>query len=218
VHGFEDAVISFVTSTFASFGYLGPLLLMALESCNIPIPSEVILPLSGFLVGQGTFSFWPAVLAGTVGGTLGSAVSYWIGALGGRPLMLKYGKYVLISGADAARADWYFEKYGEATAFFSRLLPVIRTFISLPAGITRMHFGKFLFYTFAGSLIWSILLVYVGRVLGQNWIEVREVLQRFDYAIVALILVVVAMYVYRHVRHMGPHPSPLPEGEGTPGA
>ena len=203
MHAFEDALIALVTSTFAGLGYMGPLVLMALESCNIPIPSEIILPLSGFLVGQGTFAFWPAVLAGTVGGTLGSAVSYWIGALGGRPLMLKYGKYVLISASDAAKADWYFEKYGEATAFFSRLLPVIRTFISLPAGITRMHFGKFVAYTFAGSLIWSIILVYVGQLLGQNWIEVREVLQRFDYAIVAIVVVLVGLYVYRHVRHMG---------------
>src|SRR5579884_3048525 len=109
---------------------------MALESCNIPIPSEIILPLSGFLVGQGVFSFWPAVLAGSVGGTLGSAVSYWIGALGGRPLMLRYGRYVLISAADAQQADVFFEKHGDVTAFVSRLLPVVRTFISLPAGIT----------------------------------------------------------------------------------
>jgi len=207
VHAFEDAIVAFVTSTFASLGYLGPLVLMALESCNIPIPSEIILPLSGFLVGQGVFSFWPAVLAGTVGGTLGSAVSYWIGALGGRPLLLRYGKYVLISAADAAKADSYFERYGEATAFFSRLLPVIRTFISLPAGIARMHFGKFLAYTFAGSLVWSIVLVYVGQVLGQNWIEVREVLQRFDYAIVAIVLALVALYVWRHVRHLTGEPA-----------
>jgi membrane protein DedA with SNARE-associated domain len=201
VHGIEDALVAFVTSTFASLGYLAPLVLMALESCNIPIPSEVILPLSGFLVGQGKFAFWPAVLAGTIGGTLGSMVSYWIGALGGRPLMLRYGRYVLISEADAAKADLFFAKYGEATAFFSRLLPVIRTFISLPAGITRMNFAKFVVFTFAGSLLWSIVLVYVGQLLGQNWIEVRDFLQRFDYLVVALVLVAVALYVYRHVGH-----------------
>jgi membrane protein DedA with SNARE-associated domain len=108
---------------------------------------------------------------------------------------------VLISAADAAKADLFFQKYGEATAFFSRLLPVVRTFISLPAGITRMHFGKFVAYTFAGSLVWSIVLVYVGKVLGQNWLEVREVLQRFDYLVVVLVLVAVAVYVYRHVAH-----------------
>jgi membrane protein DedA with SNARE-associated domain len=207
VHALEDAVIQFVTSTFASFGYLAPLLLMALESCNIPIPSEIILPLSGFLVGVGKFSFWPAVLAGTVGGTLGSAVSYWIGALGGRPLLLQYGRYVLISHADAAKADLFFARYGEATAFFSRLLPVIRTFISLPAGITRMHFGKFLIYTFAGSLIWSIVLVYVGQALGQNWDQVHKLMQDFDYAIVAIILAAVAVYVWRHVRHLRSAPA-----------
>ncbi|HLY66508.1 MAG TPA: DedA family protein [Chloroflexota bacterium] len=201
MHGLEDAIVAIVTSAYGSIGYVGVLVLMAIESCNIPIPSEVILPLAGFLVGQHTFSFWPAVLAGAVGGTLGSAVSYWIGALGGRPLMLKYGRYVLISASDAARADKFFERYGDATAFFSRLLPVIRTFISLPAGITRMNFAKFLTYTFAGSLLWSIVLVYVGEVLGQNWLEVRNVLQRFDYAIAALIVAAVALYIYRHLAH-----------------
>ena len=211
VHGLEDAIVAFITSTFASFGYLAPFFLMALESCNIPIPSEVILPLSGFLVGQGLFGFWQAVLAGTLGGTLGSAVSYWIGALGGRPLMLKYGKYVLISASDAAKADRFFAKYGEATAFFSRLLPVVRTFISLPAGITRMNFPKFLAYTFAGSLLWSIVLVYVGELLGRNWIEVREVLQRFDYVVVAAVLLAVALYIWRHVSHgRGGFNQPLP--------
>jgi membrane protein DedA with SNARE-associated domain len=204
MHGFEDAVIAFVTSAYASLGYAGVLVLMAIESCCIPIPSEIILPLAGFLVGQGKFAFWPAVLAGTVGGTLGSCLAYAIGAAGGRPLMLKYGRYVLISAADAARADLFFEKYGEATAFFSRLLPVVRTFISLPAGITRMHFGKFVAYTFGGSLVWSIVLVYVGQLLGRNWIEVREVLQRFDYVIVALALVAVALYVYRHLGRRSP--------------
>lgn len=194
-------MISLVTSAYASLGYAGVLVLMAIESCCIPIPSEVILPLAGFLVGQGKFGFWPAVLAGTVGGTLGSCVAYVIGAAGGRPLMLKYGRYVLISAADAAKADLFFEKYGEVTAFFSRLLPVVRTFISLPAGIARMHFGKFVAYTFAGSLVWSIVLVYVGQVLGQNWLAVREVLQRFDYLVVALALVAVAVYVYRHLGH-----------------
>lgn len=200
MHGFEDAVVAFVTSTFASLGYGGVLVLMALESCNIPIPSEVILPLAGFLVGQGAFSFWPAVLAGTVGGTLGSAVSYWIGAVGGRPLLLKYGKYILISEHDAKQADRFFEWRGDVTAFVSRLLPVVRTFISLPAGITRMHFGKFVIYTFAGSLLWSIVLVFVGQLLGANWLEVRLVLQRFDYVIVALVVAAVVWYVYRHLK------------------
>jgi membrane protein DedA with SNARE-associated domain len=199
VHAFEDAVVVFVTSAFASLGYGGVLVLMALESCNIPIPSEIILPLAGFLVGQGKFSFWPAVLAGAIGGTLGSIVSYWIGAVGGRPLLLKYGKYILISEHDAKRADRFFEWHGEVTAFVSRLLPVVRTFISLPAGITRMHFGKFVIYTFAGSLLWSIVLVFVGQLLGANWIEVREFLQRFDYLIVAIIVAAVIWYVYRHV-------------------
>ncbi len=202
MHALEDAIVAFVLSTGDHLGYLMPLLLMALESCNIPIPSEVILPATGFLVGQGKLAFWPAVAIATIGGTLGSAVSYWIGALGGRPLLLKYGKYILISAADAEKGDEFFAKYGEATAFISRLLPVVRTFISLPAGIARMNFGKFLAYTFAGSLLWTIVLTYVGQLLGQNWIEVREVLQRFDYLVIAVVVVAVVLYVYKHVRHL----------------
>ncbi|MBV9120192.1 MAG: DedA family protein [Chloroflexi bacterium] len=184
----------------ASAGYLGVVVLMALESCCIPIPSEVILPLAGFLVAQGKFTFWVAALAGSVGGTIGSCVAYGIGAAGGRPLLLKYGRYILISEHDAARADRFFEFHGDVTAFVSRLLPVVRTFISLPAGITRMNFPKFVIYTFAGSLIWSLVLVYVGQVLGQNWIEVREFLQRFDYLIVAVIVLAIVFYIYRHLQ------------------
>ncbi|HEU0169667.1 MAG TPA: DedA family protein [Chloroflexota bacterium] len=204
MHGLEDSIVAFVTSAYASIGYVGVIVLMALESCCIPIPSEVILPAAGFLVGQGKFGFVQTVIAGVVGGTLGSAVAYWIGALGGRPLLLKYGKYILISEADAKRADRFFEFHGDATAFFSRLLPVVRTFISLPAGMTRMNFGKFLAYTAAGSLIWTVVLVYVGELLGANWERVREVMQRFDYVVVVVFLAAVAWYVYRHVQHREP--------------
>ncbi|MBV8084013.1 MAG: DedA family protein, partial [Chloroflexi bacterium] len=117
---------------------------------------------------------------------------------------LKYGKYILISERDAKRADRFFEWHGEVTAFVSRLLPVVRTFISLPAGITRMPFGKFVIYTFAGSLLWSIVLVFVGQLLGANWLEVRTFLQRFDYVIVALAVAAVIWYVYRHLNQRQP--------------
>ena len=172
---------------------------MALESCCIPIPSEIILPLSGFLVAQGRFTFWAAAVMGTVGGTIGSSIAYAIGAYGGRPLLLRYGHYILINPEDGERADRFFARYGEATAFFSRLLPVIRTFISLPAGVSRMSFPKFVVYTFAGSLLWSIVLVYVGKLLGQNWEEVRTFLQRFDYLIAALVVAGIVFYAYRHL-------------------
>ena len=200
MHGLEDSIVTLVTNTFASIGYVGVFVLMALESCCIPIPSEIILPAAGFVLGQTWPGYVGSVIVGTIGGTFGSAVAYWIGAAGGRPLLLRYGKYILISEADAAKADLWFERHGEATAFFSRLVPVVRTFISLPAGVTRMNFGKFLAYTFAGSLLWSIVLVYVGRLLGANWLRVREVLQRFDYVVVALFLLLVAWYVYRHMQ------------------
>lgn len=200
MHGLEDSIVTFVTSTYAAGGYAAVILLMALESCCIPIPSEVILPLAGFLVAQGKFTFAEALAAGTIGGLIGSCVAYAIGALGGRPLMMRYGRYVLISEADAARADLFFAKHGDATTFFSRLLPVIRTFISLPAGITRMNFGKFVLYTVTGSIIWNVALIYAGELLGQNWLRVREVLQRFDYLFAALILAAIAWYIYRHLQ------------------
>ncbi|MHB8621686.1 MAG: DedA family protein [Chloroflexota bacterium] len=201
MHGFENSVVSLATSAFSSLGYGGVVLLMAIESCCIPLPSEVILPLAGFLVAQGRFSFWGAVFAGSVGGTIGSAIAYGIGAAGGRPLLLRYGKYILINREDADRADDFFRRHGELTAFFSRLLPVIRTFISLPAGITRMNFPRFILYTFAGSLLWSILLVRVGEALGRNWTEVRSLIQRFDYLIVVIVLALVALYIWRHLSH-----------------
>jgi membrane protein DedA with SNARE-associated domain len=139
------------------------------------------------------------VLAGTIGGTLGSAFAYWVGALGGRPLLLKYGRYVLISPHEIDVADRWFARYGEATAFFSRLLPVVRTFISLPAGIARMNFGRFVLYTFLGSLIWTVALVYAGTLLQSNWAQVKAILAPFDYLIALVVLAAVVFFVYRRV-------------------
>ncbi|MBC7104556.1 MAG: DedA family protein, partial [Firmicutes bacterium] len=135
---------------------------MAVESCNIPLPSEVILPYGGYLVSTGRLEFWWAALAGTAGGTAGSAVSYYIGLYGGRPFLNRYGRYFGVTPQKLALAERWFARYGEATVFFTRLLPVIRTFISLPAGVARMNFPRFLVYTFLGSLPWSLALTYVG--------------------------------------------------------
>jgi membrane protein DedA with SNARE-associated domain len=139
------------------------------------------------------------VFAGTIGGTLGSILAYWVGALGGRPLLLKYGRYVLISPHEIEVADRWFAKYGEATAFFSRLLPVVRTFISLPAGISRMHFGRFVLYTFLGSFPWSVGLVYAGSLLQSNWASVKSILAPFDYLIALIVLAAVVFFVYRRI-------------------
>lgn len=198
----EAYLIPWLEQLYRSVGYVGLAFAMGIESACIPLPSELVLPLAGWMVSLGIFSFWPAVLTATIGGTLGSIVAYWVGALGGRPLLMRYGRYVLISPHEVEIAERWFARYGEATAFFSRLLPVVRTFISLPAGISRMSFPKFVLFTFLGSLPWSAVLVYVGVLLQSNWETVRKVLAPFDYVIVLLIVAAVAFFVYRRVNSL----------------
>jgi len=201
VHAIEDSIILFLTNLFTTLGYTGVVVAMAIESACIPLPSELIMPLAGFNVANGVFSLAGVSLAGGIGCTIGSIIAYVVGATGGRPLLLRYGRYVLISEHDMAMADRWFARYGDGTAFFSRLLPVVRTFISLPAGIARMPFVKFVIYTFVGSLIWSFILAYAGMKLGEHWEEVRTTMQRFDYAIAAVVLALIVLYIYRHLRH-----------------
>jgi membrane protein DedA with SNARE-associated domain len=208
-HALEAYLIPWLEQLYRSVGYLGLALAMGIESACIPLPSELVLPLAGWMVSLGIFSFWPAVLTATIGGTLGSILAYWVGALGGRPLLLRYGRYVLISQHEIEIAERWFARYGEATAFFSRLLPVVRTFISLPAGISRMSFPRFVLYTFLGSLPWSAVLVYVGVLLQSNWETVRAVLAPFDYVIVLVVVAAIAYFVYRRVtslRSVGSRP------------
>jgi membrane protein DedA with SNARE-associated domain len=198
-----------ITNLYVSTGLLGIALAMAIESCCIPLPSEIVMPVAGLLLSQhrllpGINPILGIVLigvAGSVGCLLGSAFAYWIGFKGGRPLMLKYGRYVLISQHDADKADQFFQKYGNATAFFSRLLPVVRTYISLPAGISKMSFTKFSIYSFVGSLPWCILLTYLGTVLGANMATIEPIFKGADVVIAVLIVVLVVLYVWRHVRN-----------------
>ena len=199
----EQYIIPFLEQVYRTIGYVGVLLAMAIESACIPLPSEIVLPLAGWMVARGEFDFWAASLAGTFGCTLGSAVAYWVGALGGRPILLRYGKYVLISAHEIDVADRWFGRYGEDAVFFGRLLPVVRTFISFPAGVSRMPFGRFLLYSTLGSFPWSVALVFAGKLLGDNWIVVREIAHQIDYLIIAVILAAVAYYVYRRFQSRG---------------
>lgn len=169
---------------------------MALESACIPIPSEIILPFGGYLVSTGKLSFWGTVLAGTMGGTAGSALAYLVGRVGGRPFITRFGKYFFISPQDLKKAETWFAKYGEATAFFTRLLPIIRTFISLPCGIGKMNFTKFLLYTFLGSLPWSVALVYAGYKMGEHWERIRLWFHEADiFIIIAIAITLIAYYL-----------------------
>lgn len=197
---FLEPFLHQVTVIIAALGYWGVGIGMAIESANIPLPSEVILPFGGYLVYAGRLDFWGTVLAGTVGGTLGSIGSYYLGSKGGRPFLRKYGHYIGVSDRNLAIADRWFDRYGEATVFFTRLMPIIRTFISLPAGIARMNFRKFVIYTFLGSLPWSILLVYVGYALGQNWQAIKPWFHRMDFLVASIIGVGLIYYLWGKVK------------------
>ena len=201
----DQIVIPFLEGLYGSVGYLGVLTAMAIESAMIPLPSELILPFAGFLVSDpskvepltsGPWNFWIVVVAATIGNTIGSLIAYAIGAWGGRPFLERYGKYLLIRQHEIELADQFFEKYGSATAFFSRLLPVVRTFISFPAGVARMPIGRFVAYSTAGAFLWSMLLVYAGTVLGANWEQIRHALQPFDLAIALGVVALVVLFVW----------------------
>jgi len=170
---------------------------MALESANIPIPSEIIMPFSGYLVFAGKFSFWLVVLAGTLGNLFGSILGYLVGFFGGRPFIEKYGKYFFIYKKDLDKADFWFSKYGQGIVFFSRMLPIIRTFISTPAGVVKMNFRKFCLFTFFGSLPWSLFLTYLGFKAGENWQKLEIYFQKFDWLIIVLILLGVGWWIYQ---------------------
>jgi membrane protein DedA with SNARE-associated domain len=207
-----EIVSSFIVATISALGYPGIVLLMAIESACIPLPSEVIMPFSGFLVYQGQFNLWLVAVAGAIGCVLGSLVAYWVGLRGGRPLIERYGRFVLISHHDLDIADRWFAKYGEVIVFVSRLLPVIRTFIAFPAGVARMNLKRFVIYTFAGSLPWCLALAYVGQKLGEKWNDengtLKTLFHRFDFVIGILFVLFVAWWIWRHVKNSRAHKTP----------
>ena len=186
-----------VTNVIGQFGYWGIAIAMALESANIPIPSEVILPFGGYLVSIGRLEFYTTILVGTTGGMAGSIASYWLGVWGGRPFLARYGRYVGISMKHLELAESWFERYGEITVCFSRMLPVVRTFISLPAGIAKMNFPRFCIYSIIGSLPWSFLMVYIGLLLGQNWQSIKVWFHRADFLVIAALVAIVILYLYK---------------------
>ncbi len=196
------ALSHWIITVISTMGYAGILLLMAIESACIPLPSEVILPFAGYLAFTGRFHLaWIAVI-GALGCNLGSDVAYWVGHAGGRPLAERYGRMVLVSRRDIDLAEHWFQRFGDATVFFARLLPVIRTFIALPAGIARMPLGRFNLYTFLGSVFWCWALAYAGFRLGQHWDILRVYFHRFDLVIVAALALLAALWIWRHVREL----------------
>ena len=208
----DQIVIPFLNSLYGAVGYLGVTIAMAIESAMVPLPSELILPYAGFLVSdpsqlepltRGQWSFWPVVIAATIGNTLGSLIAYAIGAWGGRPFLERYGRYLLIRPHEIELAERFFDKYGAATAFFSRLLPIVRTFISFPAGVARMPLGRFIAYSTAGAFLWSMLLVYAGTVLGSRWQDIRHALQPFDLLIAVAFVALVVLFIWWRIGRPG---------------
>ncbi|MES2181490.1 MAG: DedA family protein [Pseudomonadota bacterium] len=193
-------IATWIISVISTMGYGGIVLLMAIESACVPLPSEIIMPFAGFLVFKGELTLSLVALAGAIGCVIGSIPAYYVGMYGGRPLAEKYGKYILLSKNDLDTADKLFIKYGEIIIFIARLLPAVRTFIAFPAGVARMNMSKFIIYTFIGSLIWCWLLAYAGMKLGERWESLEIYFHEFHYVIIAAGLVFVAWYIRRHFK------------------
>jgi membrane protein DedA with SNARE-associated domain len=203
--GIENWFLEFIKSAYNLMQWPGVIALMTIESAFIPIPSEIIMPLAGWmLIKNASLPIAFNLLAGVFGAlgcTIGSVIAYAVGAKGGRPFLNKYGKYVLITPHDLDRADHWFQKNGDWAIFVGRLMPLIRTFISLPAGIAKMRIGKFLIYTVVGSFIWCTALSFAGYLLGANWEKIRTVMRPFDPAIIAVVVILIGYYIYRHIKN-----------------
>ncbi|MGZ8880327.1 MAG: DedA family protein [Halobacteriota archaeon] len=197
-----ETLSNFIISVIEQLGYAGVFVGMTLESVGLPIPSEVIMPFAGYVVWEGGLTLIGITVAGTLGCLAGSLIAYYIGLWGGRPLLERYGKYVLISKRELDLADKWFDKYGDRAVFVSRLLPVVRTYISFPAGIVNMDVKKFSLYTVLGSLPWCFGLAYIGVLLGPHWEDIKGLFRYLDIAVIVGIIALVAYLIYRRERIM----------------
>lgn len=211
-HGILAELAHGIIVTISTLGYGGIVLLMAIESACIPLPSEIIMPFAGYLCGPhgehvARLNLWVVATVGALGCNLGSAVAYWIGAYGGRPAIARYGRFVLLNQRDVDHAERFFHRYGSATVIVARLLPVVRTFIALPAGIAKMPQGKFHLYTFLGSWPWCFVLAYAGMRLGQAWDtnpQFRALYHRFSLGVEVLLVAAVVWFVWTHWKNREP--------------
>jgi membrane protein DedA with SNARE-associated domain len=206
----DGPVRAAVTSLYEAVGYIGVAIWVAIESVIIPIPSELVLPFAGFLVGEGTaiepltgrpWNLALVTIAGTIGATIGALVAYGIGYWGGRPIIERWGRFVGITPTDLERTDEFFARHGGKAAFFGRMIPVVRSLVSFAAGVARMPLGPFILFTAAGSLPWTFLLVFAGSQLGANWASIGGILKQFEYAILGiLVLIAIGWLWFRVVR------------------
>ena len=195
-----ETLSNFVISVIEQFGYAGVFVAMGLESACIPLPSEVIMPFAGFVVWKGELTLIGVALVGTAGCLAGSLVAYSVGAYGGLPLLERYGKYVLIRKSELDRAHTWFERFGEIAVFVGRVLPIVRTFISLPAGVAQMDVKKFSLYTVLGSLPWCFGLAYVGVLLGPHWSDLEALFRYLNIVVIAGIIGLVGYLIYHRKR------------------
>jgi membrane protein DedA with SNARE-associated domain len=194
-----QALVDFILGWISSWGYPGIFFLMALESACMPVPSEIVMPFAGYLASQGELDLWIVILVGSLGCTFGSIIAYVAGYYAGRPLILRYGKYFLITEKHLVQAEDWFRKWGPKATFVARLLPVVRTVISLPAGVAKMDFKKFVLYSFVGSVPWNFMLAYAGYILGAEWETIKGYYREFEYALAIVGILVVVFYIY-HLR------------------
>lgn len=202
--GIEEALLDFIEATYDTIGWPGVILLMALETVVFPIPSEIVMPLAGWkLIEAKDLGWYWLILAGifgSIGSTAGAVVLYYASYYGGRPVVVRWGKYFLISKDDIDQAERFFNRWGTWAIFFGRMVPLVRSLVSVPAGIVRMPILQFTIYTFAGSFVWAVGLAYGGYKLGENYEDMRAWLEPVEYPIFAAVAAFVIWYVYRHVK------------------
>ncbi|HIH23423.1 TPA: DedA family protein [Candidatus Woesearchaeota archaeon] len=194
-----DFAIEWVVNIILFLGYPGIAILMVLESMIFPLPSEAVLPFAGYLVSEGSLNIWLVVLAATIGSVIGSWIGYEMGRFGGRPFLRRYGKYFLLNETHLDWTERWFRKYGEKTIFLSRLIPVVRHFISIPAGASGMNKPRFFFYTFTGAFAWNLFLTWCGVLMGQNWQQIARLSKPFEVIIMIVIVGLAAWFVFKEI-------------------
>ena len=194
-----EIIITWISQTILFLGYPGIAVLMMLESMIFPLPSEAVLPFAGYLVSEGQLNIWIVAIAATIGSMAGSWIGYEMGKYGGKPFLRRYGKYLLLNETHLTWSEQWFLKYGDKTIFFSRLIPVVRHFISIPAGATKMNKTKFFTYTFAGAFIWNLFLIWCGILLGKQWTRIGEYSKPFEIAVIVIICGFIAWFIFKEI-------------------
>ena len=210
--GLTEIIIKYCTAIIETTGYLGVMILMIFESMIAPVPSEAVMPFAGFLIHEGKFTWAGVAFFSTLGSVIGSAISYYIGLYGGKPLVEKFGKYLLLDKHHLEITENFFRKYGDPAVFISRFIPVVRHLISIPAGVGKMNIVKFLIYTTVGACSWNMFLAYVGFILKNNWDTVKQYTHKVDYVIVLVILGAFGFFIYKSLknRKAAPESTPTP--------